>query len=255
MDHKTVVLPPLDTLRFFEAAARAGSFSAASHALNVTHGAVSRQIAKLEHWVGRRLFDRHGRGVSLTPDGQRLFIRTIEAFALISDESDRWVEARGGAVVRVASMPSVSGLWLMPRLLQLEAGEPALRIELLVDNRQVDLEAETIDLALRCGRGGLPGRKSVQLFEEHCYPIGAPALAAAIGAGAPERLHLRAAHPRFRHARLAHLVRRAGARLSPKTPGPALRGLQSRAGRGRARARGRAGAAAARRRSARHVRG
>ena len=188
MDHKTVVLPPLDTLRFFEAAARAGSFSAASHALNVTHGAVSRQIAKLEHWVGRRLFDRHGRGVSLTPDGQRLFIRTIEAFALISDESDRWVEARGGAVVRVASMPSVSGLWLMPRLLQLEAGEPALRIELLVDNRQVDLEAETIDLALRCGRGGLPGRKSVQLFEEHCYPIGAPALAAALGSGAPERL-------------------------------------------------------------------
>ena len=71
MDHKTVVLPPLDTLRFFEAAARAGSFSAASHALNVTHGAVSRQIAKLEHWVGRRLFDRHGRGVSLTPDGGR----------------------------------------------------------------------------------------------------------------------------------------------------------------------------------------
>jgi DNA-binding transcriptional LysR family regulator len=186
MAHRT--LPPLDTLRSFEAAARAGSFSAAAEALNVTHGAVSRQIAKLEHWVGWRLFERHGRGISLTPDGQRLFIRTLEAFALIADESDRGVEARGGAVVRLASMPSIAGLWLMPRLLTLEAGEPALRLELIVDNRQSDLEAETIDLAVRCGRGGLPGRRSLQLFEEHCFPIGAPALAEKIGEGAPDRL-------------------------------------------------------------------
>lgn len=188
MAHRSARLPPLDTLRSFEAAARSGSFSAAAHALNVTHGAVSRQIAKLEHWVGKRLFERHGRGVSLTHDGQRLLIRTTEAFALIADESDRWVEARGGAVVRLATMPSISGLWLMPRLLELERGEPALRVELIVDNRQQDLEADMVDLSVRCGRGGLPGRISVQLFEEHCFPVGAPKIARTIGKGAPERL-------------------------------------------------------------------
>ena len=53
MDHSLNTLPPLDALRAFEAAARTGSFSAAAEQLNVTHGAVSRQVAKLEHWMGK----------------------------------------------------------------------------------------------------------------------------------------------------------------------------------------------------------
>ena len=112
-------LPPLDGLRAFEAAAQSGSFSAAASALNVTHGAISRQVAKLEHWLGLKLFERKARGVALTPDGQRLFLRTSEAFALIADNSERWTETRGPAVVRLGSIPSVSSLWLMPRLARL----------------------------------------------------------------------------------------------------------------------------------------
>jgi LysR family transcriptional regulator, glycine cleavage system transcriptional activator len=181
-------LPPLDGLRAFEAAAQSGSFSAAAAALNVTHGAVSRQVAKLEHWLGLRLFERQARGVALTPDGQRLFLRTSEAFALIADTSDRWSEARGPAVVRLGAIPSVSSLWLMPRLAKLEGGDPPLRVALLVDHRHMDLEAEGVDLAIRCGRGGVPGRVSVQLFEERCFPIAAPDLARKIGPGRPERL-------------------------------------------------------------------
>ncbi len=188
MDHSLSPLPPLDPLRAFEAAARTGSFSAAAMQLNLTHGAVSRQIGKLEHWLGRRLFERQARGVALTPDGQRLFLRTTEAFALIADSADRWIEPRGVSVVRLTSIPSICGLWLMPRLRQLEAGEPPLRIELLVEHRAADLEADGIDLALRCGRGTIPGRISVQLFEEYCYPIATPEIAAMLGEGAPERL-------------------------------------------------------------------
>lgn len=182
------MLPPLDTLRAFEAAARTGSFSAAAEALNLTHGAVSRQVAKLEHWLGLRVFERQARGVGLTPEGQRMLQRTQEAFALIADTSDRWTEARGAAVVRFSATPSVCSLWLMPRLRQLEAGDPALRIVLQVDHRRVDLEDEGIDLAIRCGRGGAPGRVSVQLFEEWCFPVASPELAQAIGEGRPERL-------------------------------------------------------------------
>jgi len=188
LDHSTDQLLPLDTLRAFEAAARTGSFSAAAEALNLTHGAVSRQIAKLEHWLGQRLFKRQARGVDLTPEGQRLFLRTTEALALIADSSDRWIEAKGSAVVRLASLPSVSGLWLMPRLRALESGTPELRVELIIDHRESDLTDDGIDLALRCGRGGIPKRNSIQLFEERIYPIAAPDLAAAIGKGAPERL-------------------------------------------------------------------
>ncbi|HEX6120873.1 MAG TPA: LysR substrate-binding domain-containing protein [Dongiaceae bacterium] len=181
-------LPPLDTLRAFEAAATAGSFSAAASALNLTHGAISRRIARLEGWLGLRVFERQARGIALTPEGQRLFQRTREAFALIADTSDRWSEPRGPAVVRVNSMPSVSSLWLMPRVARFEAGDPPLRVVLLIDQRTVDLADQAVDLAIRCGRGGLPGRISVKLFEEWCFPIAAPELAVTIGTGKPERL-------------------------------------------------------------------
>jgi DNA-binding transcriptional LysR family regulator len=194
MNHMTPTPPPdqllpLDTLRAFEAAARTGSFSAAAEALGVTHGAISRQIAKLERWLGQRLFTRQARGVALTPEGQRLAIRTSEALALLADGSDRWVEARGSAVVRLTALPSVSGLWLMPRLKALEAGGQAgdapLRVELIIDHREADLGDDGIDLALRCGRGHIPKRHSVRLFEEQIFPIAAPDLAAEIARAAP----------------------------------------------------------------------
>jgi LysR family transcriptional regulator, glycine cleavage system transcriptional activator len=188
MDHSLKPMLPLETLRGFEAAARTGSFSAAAEHLNITHGAISRQIAKLEQWLGLKLFERGARGVSLTPEGQRLFLRTNEAFSLISDTTDRWSEPRGAAVVRLTSIPSVSGLWLMPRLHRLESGQTPLRIVLDVDNHQADLADEGINLSIRCGRGKIPGRISVQLFEEHCFPVASPKLAAEIGNGRPERL-------------------------------------------------------------------
>lgn len=188
MAHNFGPLLPLETLRAFDAAARTGSFSAAAEELHLTHGAVSRQIAKLEGWLGLKLFDRGARGVKLTLEGNRLHLRTMEAFALISSNSDRWVEPRGSAVVRLSSIPSISGLWLMPRLALLEGGEPRLRIVLDVDVKQVDLADEGIDLSIRCGRGRIPGRISLRLFEEHIFPIASPALAEAIGVGDPARL-------------------------------------------------------------------
>lgn len=188
MDHSSDQMLPLETLRAFDAAARTGSFSAAAEKLNLTHGAISRQIAKLESWLGLKVFERNARGVSLTIEGNRLHLRTTEAFALISVNSDRWVEPRGTAVVRLASIPSVSGLWLMPRMAALENSPTRLRIVLDVDNRQADLADEGIDLSVRCGRGRIPGRVSVRLFEEHIFPIASPDLAKEIGKGDPARL-------------------------------------------------------------------
>ena len=188
MDHSSDTMVPLETLRAFDAAARTGSFSAAAEKLNITHGAVSRQIAKLEDWLGLKVFDRGARGVSLTIEGNRLHLRTAEAFALISTHSDRWVEPRGAAVVRLTSIPSVSGLWLMPRMTALENNPSKLRIVLDVDIRQADLADEGIDLSIRCGRGGIPGRISVKLFEEYVFPVAAPGLAREIGRGDPARL-------------------------------------------------------------------
>lgn len=182
MDHSSRSLPPLESLRAFEAAARLGSFSSAAEQLNLTHGAVSRQVSKLEQWLGFKVFERKARGVELTLEGNRLFIRTSEAFGLIADNTDRWSEPRGSMVVRLATIPSVAGLWLIPRLHLLEAGPPPLRIVLNVDIHQNDLAEDAIDLSVRCGRGGIAGRVSVKLFEEKCFPIASPELAARIGA-------------------------------------------------------------------------
>ncbi len=173
MDHSSSgQLPPLDTLRAFEAAARGGSFSAAASALNLTHGAVSRQVAKLEHWLGLKLFDRQARGVALTPEGQRLYLRTVEAFALIADTSDRWTESRGSAVVRLSSIPSICGLWLMPRLTKFESGQPSCA------SRSAPITAMWIS---RMKASTLPSAAGVALSQPH--------LAAALrGAMLPDRL-------------------------------------------------------------------
>jgi LysR family transcriptional regulator, glycine cleavage system transcriptional activator len=91
-------------------------------------------------------------------------------------------------VVRLTSIPSIGALWLMPRLSALENGPTKLRIVLDIDIHQSDLDEEGIDISIRCGRGRIPGRVSVKLFEEWCFPIASPELAARIGSGRPERL-------------------------------------------------------------------
>jgi LysR family transcriptional regulator, glycine cleavage system transcriptional activator len=79
-------------------------------------------------------------------------------------------------------------MWLIPRLKQLEQGPPPLRIVLNIDIRQNDLADEGIDLSVRCGRSGIPGRVSLRLFEEWLFPIASPDLALSIGKGDPSRL-------------------------------------------------------------------
>lgn len=192
MAHSSDPLPPLDTLRAFEASARLGSFSAAAEELNLTHGAVSRQVQRLEGWMGSRLFERHGRGVVTTREGARLHLRTLEAFRLIGSGGGRWQTARSAELVRITALPSITGLWLIPRLSALEGGDPPLRIDLLIEDRAAELTGEAIDLAIRWGHGRRPGRIGMPLLHDQCYPIASPALAARVGAGAPERL---LAHP------------------------------------------------------------
>src|ERR1700744_436240 len=125
MVHSSPTLPPLDTLETFACAARLGSFSAAAEQSVLTHGAVSRQVSRLERWMGVRLFEREARGVRLTPEGMRFFARAEEALALLGDDGERWqpnlrTGSRGRAMVRLSVTPSLASLWLFSRLPPLE---------------------------------------------------------------------------------------------------------------------------------------
>src|ERR1700753_214595 len=96
------LLPPLNAVRAFEAAARRGSFKDAAVELGVTHGAISRQVQLLETWLGApALFRRLHRGVALTPDGRALLAEFSQALDRISAVARQHRERRGGPVATV----------------------------------------------------------------------------------------------------------------------------------------------------------
>lgn len=178
MVHSSAALPPLDTLETFARAARLGSFSAAAEESGITHGAVSRQVSRLERWMGIRLFEREARGVSLTPEGMRFFARAEEALALLGNTGERWSPRRGKTVVRLSVTPSVASLWLFSRLPRLERSD--IHLELILEHRLADF-GEGTDLAIRCGRGPWAGVRGLQLWQEKAFPIAAPTLAKRLG--------------------------------------------------------------------------
>ncbi len=100
-----MILPPLGTLQAFEATARLQSFTKAGEELHVTHAAISGQIKKLEHWTGRKLFERSGRGVTLTQAGEE-FLNTVQpALLAISAAGQSLRVRRDRKTLSIACIP------------------------------------------------------------------------------------------------------------------------------------------------------
>jgi LysR family transcriptional regulator, glycine cleavage system transcriptional activator len=172
MTHRSeTALPPMESLQTAVAVARMESISAAALTLNVTHGAISRRIAALEQWLGMALFERHARGVRLTPDGQRFLGSVDDALALIGDAAERWRAQRGSNVVRISVTPSFATLWLLAQVPGIEAAAPPIRLEITAEHRTVDLAAGEADIAIRYGRGTWRGVAAEPLFADQLYPV------------------------------------------------------------------------------------
>lgn len=184
-------LPSLEGLRAVLAANRSGSFSGAAEELGITHGAVSRRIGSVERWAGAPLFERHGRGVRATVEGQRLVGLIEQALDMIGSGAAQGRATRAPEIVRVSTVPSFVRLWLLPNLARLEGAPPDLRIECEIDPRFAPLAR--IDVAIRYGRGGWREGIATPLFEETLVPVAAPALAAALGKSPSAKALLR--HP------------------------------------------------------------
>lgn len=175
------MIPSFDGLRAVIAAAHCGSFSAAAEMLGLTHGAVSRRVAGVESWLGAAIFERHGRGVRLTPAGQRFTRQVEQALESIEQTSERWRPRQGRSAVRLSVVPSFARLWLIPRLESMLERLPAVRVELLVEHRAVDLSANEADVVVRYGRGDWPGLQVRHLFTETLLPVASPTLARRLG--------------------------------------------------------------------------
>ena len=187
-------LPPLEGLRFFEAAARRESFKHAADELAVTPPAVGHQIRKLEAHLGVPLFDRGPRGVRLNARG-RAYLAEIQA--LLADIHA--ASARHGADspvrrIKVVSVESVADRWLMPRLAGFKAAHPDIAVELETDHRGFERARRPFDVWLAyVGEAGTPHPKALHsepLFDESLFPVCSPALLDEIGTPrAPADLH------------------------------------------------------------------
>nr|WP_319246529.1 LysR family transcriptional regulator [uncultured Celeribacter sp.] len=140
-----------DKLRIFHAVADAGSLTHAGDTLHLSQSAVSRQIRALEESLGTTLFHRHARGLILTEQGELLFEATramakrLDAAAARIRDSEEEVYGE----LRVTSATGFGTLWLAPRLSKLYEKYPELKIDLMLEERVLDLPMREADIAIR----------------------------------------------------------------------------------------------------------
>ncbi len=146
-------MPQFPGLLSFVETARAGSLSAAARKLDLTPAAVSKNVQRLEHELGVRLFNRSTRRLRLTVEGETFFARA-EAILRELDAAVAEVGQAGEAPagrVRLSVGAAFGRHWVLPTLPALLARHPALQVEVDLENRRVDLVAEGFDIGIRGG--------------------------------------------------------------------------------------------------------
>lgn len=183
-------LPPLNAMRAFEASARLGSFALAAVELNVTPGAVSQQIKKLEDFYGRQLFIRRNNQLQLTDTGQAVYAVGTTLLDELSAMTQRIVGGREQTSLIVSVLPSVGVHWLSRRLPEFLRQYPELRIDLRLENDPVDFFRTRVDVRISYGEHLYPEFVTVPIVRDRVTGMCAPALLAAgrVTPGAPESL-------------------------------------------------------------------
>ncbi|MGA7814601.1 LysR substrate-binding domain-containing protein [Caballeronia sp.] len=165
-------LPSLDLLKTFVVVAQRLNFTRAADALNVTQGAVSRQIAGLEAHLGYALFVRQPRGLALTPNGALLLAPLQLALAQITEALERSGAQSGTLRVKC---PTCVMRWILPRVIRLQNERPELVIEVTAAvSHGVEFNAEQFDAAIVFGEAPVKGVSSHHLFDEVMTPVCAP---------------------------------------------------------------------------------
>ncbi len=169
-------MPPLNSLRAFEAAARHLSFSKAADELHVTPAAISHQIKGLEDILGAKLFRRDRQKVALTEAGTLLLPGLREGFDLIAGAVSDLTERDMKGVMTVSSAPSFAAKWLVPRLDRFAELHPEIDVRLSASMSLVDFARDDVDVAVRYGSGQYSGLLVERLFPETVVPVCAPSL-------------------------------------------------------------------------------
>lgn len=176
-------LPPLQTLRAFEAAVRLESFTRAADELALTQGAVSQHVRALEQRLSVQLFVRERGGAWPTQRAQSLALqirqglnvleRAFEPPGRVSDRAHR--QRRQSVSLTVSVLPSFADRWLAPRLEDFRRKHPLIALELRKDIALARLNGrDGIDVALRYGPGAWRGLQAEHFMDEEIFPVMSP---------------------------------------------------------------------------------
>lgn len=171
---KRNILPPLDYLVAFEAAAIRGSFAAAAREMHLSETAISRKVRLLELHYDTPLFLRGHRSISLTPQGHKLLNVVTGSLNDLRDISQDMFADHHNNAVTLAATNSVATLWLMPKLHRFNRSNARVKINLVGSDSDEECLAETMDLTILRGEGEWPGYSARLLFGETVFPVCSP---------------------------------------------------------------------------------
>jgi DNA-binding transcriptional LysR family regulator len=165
-----------DKLRIFHAVAEAGSFTHAGESLNLSQSAVSRQISALEESLNVSLFHRHARGLILTEQGELLYRTAHEVFAKLAMAEAQLSESkdRPKGQLKVTTTVALGSTWLAPRMGEFLEVYPDVTVDLLLDDRELDLSMREADVAIRMAPPRQPELIQRHLMTVHMHVYAAP---------------------------------------------------------------------------------
>ncbi len=169
-------LPSLNALKAFIATAEQGSISTAAQLLNVTHGAVSRQIRLLEEELNTALTEKHGRSIKLTDAGQQLYQNCQPAFRTLADSCQHLRQQHQEKPLVLACSGSLLARWLIPRLPSLQQALADLPLQ-LVTSADDENPQQQADLSLSFIDNPKSGERLIPLEQERIGPVLSPSLA------------------------------------------------------------------------------
>ena len=182
-------LPPLESLRAFEAAARHEGFVQAGQELGVTAATISHRVQALERHIGADLFSRHARGVRLNTRGQEYAQEIRRILKELGTATERHRVRNEATRLRLVAVEVVAEKWLMPRLADFKAAHPD-SIEFETDHREVDPERRDFDVWIAFTDRVSESLHGETLFEETLIPVCSPAFLKVRGRpGEPADLH------------------------------------------------------------------
>ena len=139
-----------DKLKIFHAVAEAGNFTKATYILNLSQSAISRQIQSLEQELKTQLFERHARGLSLTENGEYLLKTAREVISKLKDVESTLMDKKDkpSGKLTVTTVVSFGTTWLTPRIQEFMKLNPEIEIELIFDDKELDLSTRQADIGI-----------------------------------------------------------------------------------------------------------